>query len=495
MLYKKHLIWLIALLSTFVASHALADDGLNLAALFTEPGAKLVVVEFYADWCKPCKAAAPKWNELHKQYAAKGLRFVVVSVNEKGLCSNPGWSPDKIACDLDGSLQKEWQVEQLPMAFLLSWQGKRLVDHGHLDQVKEAIEAYFKDAPRLSLSPLTDGNEQPLEDVNGLRERVRVILAKQAKFDIVASGSEMAAIRRLRAESFAPAKADEQHCELGHEISANTDLRIKLLGAGSNQTLSLQAYSAERGCLVASGAARLTSLGLDKAVKAAVDELLLDFMGRKELKNEADKEKAEGIVVQPLERKEGVSAGLLESLSGLLTADVERFSGQKVISEKDIRTALETQERLSRCTGDAETPTCILAWRELLGASLVVSGDLGRIGDYWVLNLRLINSKGREAEVLGRVGRRVKGDQSALLEALSGAVAELFGVRAETQAAAPPAAVPPPAAPPVAAPKESRPAYGMNPYKKMGLCLLLHRAGVERFRRDRPVASQGGGQG
>lgn len=414
-----------------VLSPAFAEDDLALKTLFAEPGVKLVVVEFYADWCKPCKAAAPQWNLLHKRYAELGLRFVVVSVNEQGLCSNPGWSPDKMLCDLDGSLQKEWNVEKLPMSFLLSWQGERLVYPGDYNQISRAIEYYFKNSPRLVLSHLTDGDDAEIADPNDLRGRVLGLLAKQAKFDIIASGSEIESIRRLRAESFGAAKSEGQRCELGHELSANTEVKIKQLGTGANRKLSLQAYSVESGCLVASGEAPLAPQRVDKAVGTAVEQLIYDFMGRKnELKSRGeDKElKQQGIMVMPLERKQGASDAFVESVSGLITTETQRFSGLKVVSEADIRSALQSQEALSRCTGGSDSPNCLLAWRESLGVSQVVSGDLAQFEDYWVINLRLINS--RDADVLGRVGRKIKGDQAALLESLSGIVAELFGTKA-----------------------------------------------------------------
>ena len=72
-----------ALLALTPARPAAAGDRLDLRGWLDRPGAKLVVVEFYATWCKPCMAAVPKWSKLHERYRPKGLRLVVVNTRDR----------------------------------------------------------------------------------------------------------------------------------------------------------------------------------------------------------------------------------------------------------------------------------------------------------------------------------------------------------------------------------------------------------------------------
>lgn len=43
---------------------------------------KVLIVDFWATWCGPCKVAIPDLNDLYGQYAVKGLVIVGVSVDK-----------------------------------------------------------------------------------------------------------------------------------------------------------------------------------------------------------------------------------------------------------------------------------------------------------------------------------------------------------------------------------------------------------------------------
>ena len=42
----------------------------------------LVLVNFWASWCEPCKEELPALKSLNKLYAGKGLKIILVSIDD-----------------------------------------------------------------------------------------------------------------------------------------------------------------------------------------------------------------------------------------------------------------------------------------------------------------------------------------------------------------------------------------------------------------------------
>ena len=259
---------LLAAIASLLPTAANAAD-FPLQRWLDEPDVKLVAVEFYADWCKPCKESAPKWEALRRGYAAQGLKLVVVNVTEKAAgdkrCSGLPWNPDVSLCD--PAIGERLGVKGLPEAFVWSWQGNLLVERGqHVDKIEQIIKRYLDDNPRVQVEA-TDLKGKP--DA-ALRRAVESALGRSGKLTVVPDVEMQARLKAMRKASHRAAGRDDQRCPLGAEVSANSLLRVERFDG----SLSLKVLDAVSGCQRATANVPWDARGAGRTADKAVYSLL-----------------------------------------------------------------------------------------------------------------------------------------------------------------------------------------------------------------------------
>ncbi len=98
---------------------------------------KVILINFWATWCPPCREEMPYFENIYKKYKDKGFTIIAISVdvNEsfvKDFIKDYGVS-FPVAMDKEG-LSDMYGVSSLPMSFLYDKGGKL---------VKKKIGAYF----------------------------------------------------------------------------------------------------------------------------------------------------------------------------------------------------------------------------------------------------------------------------------------------------------------------------------------------------------------
>ena len=263
----------VSLCAALLAPTRAEADDLDVRKWLSRPGVRMLAVEFYATWCKPCMEAVPHWKKLHERYADQGLRLVVVSTRDpKGQCINPGWNPDDIVCDPDGRIADAMNVgNALPAAFLWSWRGNLLVRRGHVDEVTQAIQREIKQLPRVTLAPPVGMDKATLQ---GLQGQLRAELLRSDKLTVVAGAEEDEMLEKIRRSSHDFKYREASRCKLGETLAANSLLRTALTQVGDRQQLHLQLYSAQKGCLTSAASARWNPQRPHISVAEAVSELV-----------------------------------------------------------------------------------------------------------------------------------------------------------------------------------------------------------------------------
>jgi len=106
-----------------------ADSGLNLASY----DGKVVMVDFWASWCVPCRRSFPWMNDMHDSYASDGLVIIAVNLDRSAddaarfLTKYP--ARFEIAYDPEGMLAREFDVEVMPSSIIIGRNGEVIERH------------------------------------------------------------------------------------------------------------------------------------------------------------------------------------------------------------------------------------------------------------------------------------------------------------------------------------------------------------------------------
>jgi peroxiredoxin len=88
---------------------------------------KVVLVNFWATWCPPCRKEMPDLNALHRQFSPRGLVILAISDEEAGKVK-PFIEEKKIAypilLDPGDKVHNALAVDGIPKSFLYDREGK-----------------------------------------------------------------------------------------------------------------------------------------------------------------------------------------------------------------------------------------------------------------------------------------------------------------------------------------------------------------------------------
>ncbi|MBN8447269.1 MAG: TlpA family protein disulfide reductase [Gammaproteobacteria bacterium] len=141
--------WLLLFSVLSLATSSFAASAIEISSLAGSPvktdaelAGKVVIVDFWASWCGPCRKSFPFFNELQQKHQAAGL--VVLAVNEDEERSDAEaflkQYPASFAVlfDKEGQLASQYQIPGMPTTVVIDRNGKIRYSHSGFFESKTA---------------------------------------------------------------------------------------------------------------------------------------------------------------------------------------------------------------------------------------------------------------------------------------------------------------------------------------------------------------------
>ena len=120
---------LLVLTLGLITSLAQAADGLDLERF----RGKVVLIDFWASWCAPCRQSFPWLNEMQAKYGSQGLVVIAVNVDreraeaDRFLREVP--ARFEIQYDPQGLLATRYEVQGMPSSYVFAPSGELVTRH------------------------------------------------------------------------------------------------------------------------------------------------------------------------------------------------------------------------------------------------------------------------------------------------------------------------------------------------------------------------------
>ena len=98
------------------------------AITLSELGDRIVVLEFWAIWCRPCVEAMPELEQLHEQYADQDVVVLAINVEEDRdevaeFMADHGYTLT-VLLDADGRVTDAYGVQGIPHTVIVDREGE-----------------------------------------------------------------------------------------------------------------------------------------------------------------------------------------------------------------------------------------------------------------------------------------------------------------------------------------------------------------------------------
>ncbi|TAH26625.1 MAG: TlpA family protein disulfide reductase [Cytophagales bacterium] len=127
------------------------DTASNPISLYQTKG-KIIILDFWASWCGPCRAANPELVKLYQQYKAQGLEIISISLDNNIELWKKAIIKDKLPWSAHGSDLIGWEsmpamlysINEVPTSIVMDEEKRVLLRTYDMKVVQKKLKEIFK---------------------------------------------------------------------------------------------------------------------------------------------------------------------------------------------------------------------------------------------------------------------------------------------------------------------------------------------------------------
>ncbi|MCY7314329.1 MAG: TlpA family protein disulfide reductase [Rubrivivax sp.] len=123
-------------------------DGRNMR--LAEQRGQVVLVNFWASWCGPCKQEMPHLNRLYDKYRASGFTLLAINIDDDaklGAATAAKWGLRfPVLLDADKKVTRQYDLGAMPATVLIDRDGKvRFLHRGYREGTEDLYERQIRE--------------------------------------------------------------------------------------------------------------------------------------------------------------------------------------------------------------------------------------------------------------------------------------------------------------------------------------------------------------
>jgi thiol-disulfide isomerase/thioredoxin len=108
-------------------------------------GKKIIVIDFWASWCGPCRKEIPELKKIYEKFSSKGFEIISISIDDNKSAWQKAMEQEKMKwpnfLDEKKTIREKFNIRAIPATFMVDETGKIILENFRSAELAQKLEA------------------------------------------------------------------------------------------------------------------------------------------------------------------------------------------------------------------------------------------------------------------------------------------------------------------------------------------------------------------